>query len=179
MFRKSKHKQQIELLRPKLYRLAWAWCHDSDLADDLTQTALTKALSKIDQLRDDKRLEAWLCQILSNQFRDYLRARKDEVSPEWEAMESPMGSPEDETSSHELVNRVRQAVAMLKPDFRMVITMVDLMGLSYAEVSQALDIPMGTVMSRVSRGRSQLKKSLDDLQPRSRREKVVSLRRGA
>lgn len=162
MLKRFQRKKQIEALRPKLYRLAWSWCHDNDLADDLAQNSLLKALSKIDQLRDDKRLEAWLCQILANQFRDHLRARKETMDPDWETMVSPEQTPHDEAQTHEVVARVRRAVDGLKPEFRMVITMVDLMGLSYSEVSMALNIPMGTVMSRVSRGRGQLKKALEE-----------------
>lgn len=177
MFRRIKQQQQIEQLRPRLYRLAWSWCHDSDVADDLTQTALTKALGKIEQLRDSKRLEAWVCQILANQFRDYLRARRELEPLDWEAMPSPVQSPEEANGTHEMVLRVREAVGQLKTDFRMVITMVDLMGLSYSEVSEALDIPMGTVMSRVSRGRAQLKQYLEDLQPNERGAQVVPLRK--
>ena len=72
-------RQRLEALRPRLYRLAYAWCHDAALADDLTQETLIKALGRSNQLRDAQALDGWLFSILNNCWRDQLRARRDFV----------------------------------------------------------------------------------------------------
>ena len=161
MFKRLQQRRQIEQSRERLYRLAWSWTHSNELADDLTQITLEKALTRLDQLRDHQRLDAWLSRILANSFRDHLRAQKQWVDSEECALETPELGPGQLQEQRQIVHQVRAAIASLKPPFRMVITMVDLMDMSYAEVAEAMDIPTGTVMSRVSRGRAYVKQFIE------------------
>ena len=166
-------RRQIKALRPTLYRLAWSWCHDAQLADDLVQDTLVRGIERIGQLRDPGQLRVWLCRILSNLHRDHLRARRDSVPCEEAGLVSD-DDPEQELGRQQLVASVRMAMQLLSDDHRKVITLVDLMGCSYAEVAEILDVPVGTVMSRLYRGRERLKTLLDN---RSAAPRQPSLRR--
>lgn len=152
-------RRRMEELRPRLYRLAYSWCHDAALADDLAQEALIKALSRSDQLRDAQALESWLFSILNNCWRDSLRGRRDfaDVEDLDEAIVDESPSPEQRYASRQTVQRVRQAIATLPLGQRQVITLVDIEECSYAAVAAVLDVPVGTVMSRLARARQALK----------------------
>ena len=149
----------FEERRDRLYRLAVSWCHDAMLADDLVQDTLRKALQKHEQLKDPSKLDAWLFRILHNTWMEHLRTHKpttdiDDIDP------LDKETPESNFSDQQLVTRVQQAVASLPMPQRQIITLVDLEGCSYELVTEILDIPIGTVMSRLSRARAKLKKRL-------------------
>jgi RNA polymerase sigma-70 factor, ECF subfamily len=155
--------EKLKESRARLCRLAHSWCHHRALADDLVQEALAKAVTHHDQLRDPASLHAWLCSILANCWHDHLRARKDttdiDTVAEHELQDGGL-SPEEDCLQNEIVLRVRRAVAELPSGQREVVTLVDLEEFSYADVAAILDIPMGTVMSRLSRARLALKEKL-------------------
>ncbi len=155
-------RRQLEAMRPRLYRLAYSWCHDGHLADDLVQDALAKALGRAGQLRDEAALLPWLFSILNNCWRDHLRGRRDllDVDDIDEAVLAHDASPETLYASRQTTLRVRQALAGLPLGQRQVLTLVDLEECAYAEVARILDIPVGTVMSRLSRARQALKQRL-------------------
>lgn len=152
--------------RAGLFRLAFMWCHDRALADDLTQEALTKALLHADGLRDASKLRPWLFGILVNCWRDHLRARRptediDTIEEHWLATEH---SCEHSASQAQLAGRVRAAIAQLPVGQREVLALVDLEECTYAEAAEILAIPIGTVMSRLCRGRATLRGLLADAQ---------------
>jgi RNA polymerase sigma-70 factor (ECF subfamily) len=155
-------RRRLEALRPRLHRLAYAWCHDAALADDLVQDTLAKALTRSEQLRDEQALESWLFSILNNCWRDHLRARRDflDVSELDETVYSEEPGPEQHYASRQTIQRVRQAIARLPIGQRQVITLVDIEECSYADVARILDVPVGTIMSRLSRARQALKQHL-------------------
>ena len=156
----------------RLYRIAYSWCHDEALAEDLVQDTLTRALERAGQLRDAERFEPWLFAILANRWRDHLRSlRPHEDIDELEDLLPDGGdSPERADERGEIVDQVRAAVARLPLGQRQVLTLVDLEECSYAEVSSILDIPIGTVMSRLCRARQQLRTELMGLhEPRAMR----------
>jgi RNA polymerase sigma-70 factor (ECF subfamily) len=145
--------------------MAYAWCHDRALADDLAQAAVEKGLRASGQLRDPEKLRAWLLQILANCLRDHLRERRDFVDID-DVAESVLASgatPEESRASAELVGRVRAAVALLPLGQRQVVTLVDLEDCSYTEAAEVLGIPIGTVMSRLCRARRALREALEPL----------------
>lgn len=155
-------RRRLEALRPRLYRLAYAWCHDAALADDLVQDCLAKALTRGDQLRDEEALESWLFSILNNCWRDHLRARRDflDVAELDEVIVSDADGPEQDYASRQTIQRVHRAIARLPLGQRQVITLVDIEECAYAEVARILAVPVGTVMSRLSRARQALKQHL-------------------
>ncbi len=152
--------------RERLYRMAFAWTHNPHLADDLVQQTMLKALSNQRQLKDMAAAEAWLFRILSNCLKDHYRAKRDVVSPD-DVVLSNDTTPEHEAEEKHLVDTVRQAVNSLPLAQRQVVTLVDLEGFAYASVAEILEIPVGTVMSRLCRGRRALRELLTEIRPRS------------
>ncbi|MDA8389354.1 MAG: RNA polymerase sigma factor [Gammaproteobacteria bacterium] len=157
--RSLEFRKTLEASRPRLYRVAYAWTHDAALADDLVQETLTKAWQKHTQLRDDRAQEAWLFSILTNCFRDnYRRHRETEDIDEIEVASEQ--NIEAEQIQSELIGRIRSAIGRLPTGQRQVVTLVDLEGFSYIQVSSILGVPCGTVMSRLCRARATLKNAL-------------------
>ena len=153
---------ELEQRRDRLFRVACSWCHDSHLADDLTQQTLVKALQNVGNLHNREMLDAWLFRILSNCWKDFLRARRETIDID-EVSITGDRTPEDQHLESQIVFRIRQAIAKLPEKQRQVVTLVDLAELTYNEVSEALEIPIGTVMSRLCRARESLRSSLIEL----------------
>jgi RNA polymerase sigma-70 factor (ECF subfamily) len=145
--------------RQRLYRMAFAWTGDTHLADDLVQQTLLKALCNQKQLRDIAAAEGWLFRIMANCLTDYRRAKREFSSGDnLELVDRE--TPENSARGEQLVQKVRQAVQRLPVSHRQVVTLVDLEEFSYASVAEILDIPVGTVMSRLCRGRRALREEL-------------------
>ncbi len=157
-------KKLVANSRDRLYRMAYAWTHDTHLADDLVQQTLMKALNNQKQLRDVGAAEAWLFRILSNCLKDYHRAKREVLSAD-DIVIIDEGTPEREAHQQQIVVKVRRAVNRLPLAQRQVITLVDLEGFTYATVAEILEIPVGTVMSRLCRGRRALREILTDIRP--------------
>jgi RNA polymerase sigma-70 factor (ECF subfamily) len=172
---KRELKRLVENNRGRLYRMAYAWTHDPHLADDLVQQAVCKALGSHQQLRDLAAAEAWLFRILSNCLADHHRAKR-EFTSDADLFGIEERTPENLAEQQQLVDRVRSSVARLPLAQRQVVTLVDLEGFAYASVAQILEIPVGTVMSRLCRGRKALKKFLVDLKPKAV-QPVASIKR--
>lgn len=153
----------MEAQRPVLYRIAYAWCHDPALADDLVQDTLSKAWARRAQLREEAALKGWLVSIMNHCWLDHLRGRREfeDIEILQDALESPADTPEACCNREQVIACVRAAVARLPMGQRQVLTLVDLEEFGYAEVADILDIPVGTVMSRLSRARASLKVMLD------------------
>ncbi|MDD5296841.1 MAG: RNA polymerase sigma factor [Rhodocyclaceae bacterium] len=162
--RSRAYEARLEQSRPRLYRLAHSWCRNPAVADDVVQDTLAKALAQAGQLRDLDALHGWLLTIMANCWRDHFRRTRetedlDEVGEEWLASEF---TPEDDFEQNQMIQRVRGAVSRLPLGQRQVVTLVDLEECSYAEVAGILGIPIGTVMSRLSRARIALRELLLD-----------------
>jgi RNA polymerase sigma-70 factor, ECF subfamily len=142
--------------RERLYRIAWSWCHDSHQADDLVQETIARALAKVDGLRDETRLRVWLTQILANLHRDLYRRVQPDTGLDLESLPGH-DDPEQRADRSQLVARTRRAIGMLNEDHRQVLTLVDLAEFSYADTASILDVPVGTVMSRLSRARRRMR----------------------
>lgn len=174
---KREFRTQVCESRTRLYRTAYSWCHNPDLADDLVQQTICKALEKYSQLRDIKALNGWLFTILYRCFINQKRFNREVplVEDDYQTQDQ---TPDMAAGSARTVERVRAAISTLSLAQRQAITLVDLEGFSYAEVASILDIPVGTVMSRLSRGRRVLHKRLIGLKPETQQmkndEKITS-----
>jgi len=159
--------EQLEQIRPRLYRLAYSWSHNAALAEDLVQETLIKALKNNDQLRDAALLNSWLFSILANCLRDHYRQYREmeDIEELEDYRYAHENTPENAHSQTQIISRVRDAVAKLPLGQRQVLTLVDLEELSYIEVAAILDIPIGTVMSRLCRARQAMKTLLAELAP--------------
>ena len=170
--RRAAYKKDLAERRQRLHRVAYAWCGDSTLADDLTQEALTKAYKNLGQLREPRAMDKWIYDILRNCWIDHLRRRRntediDDLDARGEL--SYTEAPENE----EVLQRVREAVAHLPAKQREVLALVDLEGFTYGEVADMLKVPLGTVTSRISRARETLRAQLI----KDTRSTIVPLRR--
>jgi RNA polymerase sigma-70 factor, ECF subfamily len=150
----------IELL-PRLRRFARTLVGNPHDADDLVQIAIERALVKSQQLRADAPVSGWMFGILRNAWIDEIRgrARRNRLfAPEelGEQVADPTGGQQAES----LV--VQEAVAALSAEQREVIGLVLIEGLSYREAAAILEVPVGTVTSRLARAREALQISLDN-----------------
>lgn len=153
--RKAALVKRVERSRSKLYRMALAWCHDPMLADDLVQETLMLALQKIQQLKNDAAFDGWIYAILNNVWLGYLRKSRPSEDID-KIVIADNASPEHEILMQQVDLMVRSAMCSLPNAQRQVVSLIDLDGLSYSEVADILQVPIGTVMSRLNRARSLL-----------------------
>ncbi len=150
---------------PRLRRYARALVGDRYAADDLVQDTLERAINKFHLWRPGSDLRAWLFAIMHNVHVNQLRsraARPETPLDDGDAL--PQSVPE--TDRHE-IRDMQTAIAALPSEQREVILLIALEQLSYSEVSKALDIPIGTVMSRLFRARERLRAQLAGGTPQS------------
>jgi RNA polymerase sigma-70 factor, ECF subfamily len=149
----------VELL-PRLRRFARALAGNMSDADDLVQICIERALTRSDQLRHDAPLAGWLFGILRNAWIDEARgrARRNRIFAPEELGEHVA----DPTSGDSQILPVQQAMQRLPDEQREVISLVLIEGLSYNEAAQITGVPVGTVTSRLARGRAALQKMLED-----------------
>ena len=169
-------KRLVSNNRERLYRMAYSWTGNPHLADDLVQQTMLKALRNQKQLRDFAAAEGWLFRILANCLTDYRRAKRElQSADDIEIIEKV--TPEHQFNDEQLVRRVRRAVQKLPINHRQVVTLVDLEEFSYASVAQILDIPVGTVMSRLCRGRRALRQHLLEIRPQKSSRTAANIKR--
>jgi len=147
--------------RDRLYKVVLAWCGEPAIADDLVQETLMISLQRVHQLREHDRLNAWMYMILSNCWKQYLRRMRPTVDID-DVDISCEDDAEAGSSKQEIIDHVRRAIIRLPNGQRQTITLVDLAGFSYAEVADILDVPIGTVMSRLYTSRQSLQKVLSN-----------------
>ena len=147
--------EQIVMLLPRLRRFARNLTRNPHDADDVVQIALERALTRLDQWRSDARLDSWLFKIVRNAWIDELRSRgrRNKIFLAEEAGEN-VGADSMERES-ELLS-VQSAMAQLPEDQREAVSLVLVEGLPYKEAAEVLDVPIGTLTSRLARGREAL-----------------------
>lgn len=149
---------QIVLLLPRLRRFAHALCRNSADADDLSQTSIERALRAQAQWQAGTRLDSWLYRIMRNQWIDTLRARRRRENFE-EPPEAGEKVGEDPRRSIEASIELKEMMAAMQrlPDEqREVVALILVEGFGYRETAEMLDLPIGTVSSRLARGRTAL-----------------------
>jgi RNA polymerase sigma-70 factor (ECF subfamily) len=155
----TEFRTEIAALLPRLRRFArtLAWVRED--ADDLVQIAVERALRAQSQWQPGTRLDAWILRIMKNAWIDGIRARsrEDEVLAPEEAGEH-VGASETPALIARL--SVQAAMARLPEDQRLAVSLVLVEGLAYKEAAEVLDIPVGTLTSRLARGREALQQML-------------------
>lgn len=173
---------RVDALMDRLYGTALRLTRNRDDAEDIVAEAVGMAWRRRSDLRDPERFDGWLFRILNNTFVSWLRRRRSredqEISTEGEDCDARSdgdfalfahlhqpfllwwGTPEDELLNRVLREDIQHALDQLPQDFRIAMMLVEVQGHTYREVAEMLDIPVGTVRSRLSRARSLLQRAL-------------------
>jgi RNA polymerase sigma-70 factor (ECF subfamily) len=171
--------QQLTDVLDRLYAAALHMTKNRADAEDLVSEAVTKALKNRDKLKDPTSFRGWMFRILTNTFISNCRKKKnrpeigladtDNENEEdfwlFDRLHQPLllfwgSNPEQEFLNNVLREDLARAIDKLKDEYRMVVLLSDVEGFSYPEIAAMLDIPVGTVRSRLARARSRLQKSL-------------------
>lgn len=150
-------RRALTAVLPRLRRFGLALTGSAADTDDLVQNTCERALRHADQLRELARLDAWLYGIMRNLWFDEMRHRKVRRHDEIEAASDVIGEDGQATADGRItLEVVRRAMSQLPADQRVVLMLVCVDGLSYKEAAEVLGIPVGTIMSRLSRARQDL-----------------------
>lgn len=152
----------------QVYRLAYRLTGNKHDAEDLTQDVFVRVFKSIHAFQPGT-LEGWLHRITTNLFLDGARRRQrirmDALSIAPDHVWGSATGPEELHADGELDSDVAHALDALNPQQRVAVVLCDIEGLSYEEIAEVLDIKLGTVRSRIARGRAQLRESLSHRAP--------------
>lgn len=173
----------VEQHTDRVYRLAYRLTGNQYDAEDLTHDVFVRVFRYLDTYRPGT-FEGWLHRITTNLFLDRMRRKQrirfDALSEESAARLPSRGAgPEQAWEESHLDDDVQRALDSLAPDFRAAVVLCDIEGLSYEEISDVLGVKLGTVRSRIHRGRAQLREQLAHrapTSPRSRATRVPGVR---
>jgi len=170
---------RIELEIPRLRRYARALTRDPSAADDLVQDCLARALAKSHLWQEGTDLRAWLFTILHNQYVNTVRRSvREGTVVEVSDTEPTLVAPAVQTKRLELRD-LERALSKLPGEQRQVLLLVGMEGLRYEEVAEILSVPVGTVRSRLSRGRDALRALMGESEEdRAERKAESAPRRG-
>ena len=146
-----------------LFTVAYRLTGNQDDAQDLVQEVLLRVRRGLASYRPGS-MEGWLSRITTNVFLDDVRRRKrrpaDALPDDPDRVLPPAPAPDEALAAAILPDHVQAALLRLPDDYRAAVVLCDVAGLSYAEISEALDVPVGTVRSRIHRGRALLREVL-------------------
>lgn len=145
---------------PGLRRYAWALLRDCEAADDLVQDTLERAISRWNQRREGD-LRAWLFAIQRNLFINGIRQRKARGTHVGEEALNDVPAPGLSPESHAGLHDVLKGLDALPEEQRSILLLIGVEDLSYEQAARVLDIPLGTVMSRLSRARAHLREFME------------------
>ena len=155
--------QLVEKYQQQVYNIALRMLGNPQDAEDTTQDTFVQAWKSIRSFKGVN-FKAWIFRIASNSCIDHLRSKKgrradslDAIFPEYNPLPSSMESPEDHTMRVEVSELISSQLLYLSEDQRLVITLADLQGLSYDEIAEITKTSLGTVKSRLNRGRANLR----------------------
>ena len=148
----------------KIYTTAYRLTGDPDEAQDLAQDVFVRVYRNLDKYEPGT-FDGWLYRITKNMFLDRVRRRRrirmESLSTEeWQQPEEEAPGPGDQLEAGLLRGDIEEAILDLAPDFRTAVVLCDVQGLSYEEIADITGWPIGTVRSRIHRGRKQLRETL-------------------
>lgn len=157
-------RKELVALLPRLKRFAYSLSGSLDEAEDLVQAACEKALMRLDQFEIGTRLDSWMFRIVQNTWIDRMRyTQRRGVVNDPEAVERVAFDARihEQMEARSALGIVRAQFARLPEGQKFVLSLVTIDGYSYEEAAQILGIPIGTVMSRLSRARRKLAEAID------------------
>jgi RNA polymerase sigma-70 factor (ECF subfamily) len=166
--------ERVEAEIPRLRRYARALTRNSTAADDLVQDSIERSLAKRRLWRPETNLRAWLFTIMHNQYVNQVRRSVREGVAISISDSEPSMTREASQGKRLELRDLDRALARLPDEQRSVILLVGLEGMSYEAVAEVVGIPVGTVRSRLSRGRAALRQLMDDLTPNNQTKAVVA-----
>jgi RNA polymerase sigma-70 factor (ECF subfamily) len=153
----------------RVYRLAYRLSGNPQDAEDLTQETFVRVFRSLAEFSPGT-FEGWLHRITTNLFLDLVRRRQrirfDALPDDTERLPGRAPSPEQVYADTHLDPQIQAALDALSPEFRVAVVLCDIEGLTYEEIAATLGIKLGTVRSRIHRGRVQLRQALAHLAPR-------------
>ncbi len=159
-----------------IFGLLFRLTQDAEEAADLTQETFLSALKAVGKFRGEADLKTWLFRIAINESRNRFRWWKRRFRSQTDSLDAPVGirekplsetvsshysSPEEDVLQREREKHLTKALSDLPVNFREAVVLCDIEGLSYEEIATALDVNIGTVKSRIARGRDELRKKLN------------------
>ena len=177
---KNKQRQIFnELAMPlmdSLYGTALKLTHNEEDAEDLIQDTFLKAYKYFDSFEQGTNFKAWIFKIMTRLFYDHYKAKKQRMSrtTEVEDIENFKSQNREEIEGERVIlaAEIEYALNQLSDDFRLPVVLSDIQGFSYQEIAEVLDCPVGTVMSRLYRGRKKLKEILVNMQQNTENIKI-------
>jgi RNA polymerase sigma-70 factor (ECF subfamily) len=161
-----------------VYRVAFRFLNDESEACDVAQEVFMRVHRSLSQFRGDSSLSTWIYAITSNLSKNAIRSRKNREKVQvlapggekdgnrvdfWDKVEDRAGvSSSRRLESREMSDAIQKALGCLPPDFREAVILRDLEGLDYVDIARALRMGLGTVKSRIARGRALLRETLKD-----------------
>jgi len=154
----------IDRYSKTVYNLAFNFCGSSDDANDLTQDIFVKIYKNINKFDENLNISSWIMRISKNHCIDYWRKnKKNNYRVELEDnLVKDEHSPEEELIKTGDIYKLREKMLQLKPDVRALLIMRDIQNHSYQEIADSLEIPLGTVKSKINRARIQLARLYED-----------------
>jgi RNA polymerase sigma-70 factor, ECF subfamily len=153
--------EELVTLLPRLRRFARALSRNPHDADDLLQLAIERALTRAEQLRDDAPMANWMFGIVRHAWIDELRARARGARVFVPELEGQQVADARQSADVELLS-VQDAMARLPEEQRVAVALVLIEGLSYKEAAHVMEVPIGTLTSRLARGREALQAMLGE-----------------
>ena len=171
--------QLVEEYQPLVYALALRILNDAEDARDAAQETFLKIYRHFANFRGEASLKTWICRIAINQARSTERWWRRRYRSATTSLDAPLGledddgqrspidylqsrraTPEDETLSRERGRQIERGLLQLKKDFRIAVILRDIEGLSYEEIAWVTEVSVGTVKSRIARGRETLRETI-------------------
>jgi len=169
---KERFEREVLPLLPNLYGAALRFTRNPQDAEDLVQETFFRAFRGFSGFREGTNLRAWMYRILTNTFINSYRKKQrepvtvqDDDIEDWYLYDRLGGASVEASAESEVLERlpdedVQRALEALPEGFRMAVLLADVEGFSYKEIAEMMDVPIGTVMSRLHRGRKALQKAL-------------------
>ncbi len=165
----------VDRYRDRIFSLTRRMIKDRADAEDLAQQTFTEAFEALSKFDQTRRFRTWLFRIATNNCLDFLKSRRRHEYPTGESGEyetamfaGRMDTPERWLHTTRRLSRALIALDALKPKYRIPVILKDMEGLSYDEIQEVMDLPMGTLRIRVHRGRLQIREMLDRLEGKPR-----------